>query len=233
LTGLSLSSVLDPKPSGSVTLPGTGLEVLRIARLFAGEKHMLEILKLESQLGRDPTAVLGEVAGGTFTLFLGSAATETALKTRSDVKDARVLHLACPGRADLDAPALSHLSLAAAGGMGEEDGVVTASELRGLELGAELVVLSASEAASGSRRPFEGLAGLPRAALAAGARSVLSTLWQVDDDAARGMLEGFYRMWLEGSAPRVGALATAKRIAIRDGVPVRAWSAYILWDAAP
>jgi CHAT domain-containing protein/predicted negative regulator of RcsB-dependent stress response len=233
LTGLSLSAVLDPKPSGSVTLPGTGLEVLRIARLFAGEKHMLEILKLESQLGRDPTAVLGEVAGGTFTLFLGSAATETALKTRSDVKDARVLHLACPGRADLDAPALSHLTLAAAGSMGEEDGVVTASELRGLELGAELVVLSASEAASGTRRPFEGLAGLPRAALAAGARSVLSTLWQVDDDAARGMLEGFYRMWLEGSAPRVGALATAKRIAIREGVAARAWSAYILWDAAP
>jgi CHAT domain-containing protein len=226
----SLAAVLDPRPSGSVTLPGAALEVLRIARLFAGEEHLLEILRLESRLGRDPTAALGELAGESFMLFLGAAATEDALKTRSAVKDARVLHVACPGRADLDAPSLSHLALAVAGA-DAEDGIVTATELARLKIGAELVVLSACEVGSGRRRPFEGLAGLPRAAQAAGAQSVLSTLWQVDDDAARAILEGFYRMWLEGSAAKLGALATAKRMAIREGVPVRIWSAYILWDA--
>jgi CHAT domain-containing protein len=149
-----------------------------------------------------------------------------------------VLHVACHGRADLDAPALSHLALSRprkneqkVERLKSEDGIVTLRELRDLALTAELCVLSACETGAGKLRPFEGLSGLSRAVLAAGAQSVVSTLWEVQDQAARTLMAAFYREWLEGQATKAEALARAKRDAIAAGIPLRTWSAYLLWDA--
>ena len=115
-----------------------------------------------------------------------------------------------------------------------DDGILTAFEVAELDLAeTDLVVLSACETGTGKLRPFDGLAGLSRAAMGAGARAVLSTLWQVHDDAARSLMESFYRHWLEGKATRAGALARAKRELIAGGLPLRTWSAYLLWDAVP
>jgi CHAT domain-containing protein len=112
-----------------------------------------------------------------------------------------------------------------------EDGFVTLRELRDLALGAELVALSACETNAGTLRPLEGVAGLSRAALAAGAQSVLSTLWQVEDEEAAELIADFYREWLAAGRTRRSALAAAKRAAIDRGAPLSTWSAYTLWDA--
>jgi CHAT domain-containing protein len=232
---LALAAVVDPSRSGFAPLPGTAREALEAARLFAEGDELERIDAALESLRRDGSRLeAAEIAGKRFTLFLGSGAGEEALKARPEVKAASILHLACHGRADLDAPALSHLALAQRWGSepkAAEDGLVTLRELRDLDLQAELVVLSACETNAGKLLVNEGVAGLSRAALAAGARAVVSTLWRVDDEPARRLVVSFYRRLLNERLSRAEALRRAKLEAIEAGLPLSTWSAYLLWDA--
>jgi CHAT domain-containing protein len=65
-----------------------------------------------------------------------------------------------------------------------------------LALRADLVVLSACQRSLGNLTQAEGTVGLQRAFLAKGARSVLVSLWSVDDEATRLLMESFYGHWL-------------------------------------
>jgi CHAT domain-containing protein/predicted negative regulator of RcsB-dependent stress response len=218
-------------------LPRAAAEVLHAAGHFArqgGERNRLrDAANRAGGKGDVPDLPSGPIRGDGFLVFIGRSATEGALRETAEVKAATVLHFACHGRADLRSPALSFLLLAASedGPAGAaHDGAVTLRDLRDLSIGADLVVLSACETNSGTSRPFEGIAGLSRAALAGGARSVLSTLWRVEDGAASDLVAAFYDGWLERGLSRVAALAEAKRAAARRGCPVATWSAYTLWD---
>ena len=85
----------------------------------------------------------------------------------------------------------------------EDDGLLTALEAQGLSLeGTRLVVLSACETGLGNVREGEGVYGLRRAFLLAGARALLITLWPVEDSATHRFMEGFYRYYLDGCSPR-------------------------------
>jgi len=70
-----------------------------------------------------------------------------------------------------------------------------------VQLTADLVVLSACQTGLGNLRQAEGSVGLQRAFLAKGARSVLVSLWSVDDRATRLLMERFYAHWLGGASP--------------------------------
>jgi CHAT domain-containing protein len=80
---------------------------------------------------------------------------------------------------------------------GEEDGILTALEVSEMELPKlELVVLSACETGLGEERGGEGLLGLQRAFAVAGARTVVASLWSVDDAATSVLMERFYfHLW--------------------------------------
>jgi CHAT domain-containing protein len=97
---------------------------------------------------------------------------------------ADVIHLATHGVARLDAPLFSYLSLA--------DGHLTALDCFELELDCSLVTLSACESGQAQIAPGDEQLGLPRALLYAGARSVLQTLWRVDDETTAVLMEHFY-----------------------------------------
>jgi CHAT domain-containing protein len=91
-----------------------------------------------------------------------------------------------------------------------EDGLLTAEDVCGLDLLAtELAVLSACETGLGEVRTGEGVFGLQRAFILAGARALLMSLWAVPDDATCELMEGFYGRVLKGE-PRADALRAAQ-----------------------
>jgi CHAT domain-containing protein len=91
-----------------------------------------------------------------------------------------------------------------------DDGLLTALEAGSLDLaGTELVVLSACETGLGDLRVSEGVYGLRRAFATAGARTIVSSFWKVDDTATTRLMLAFYRQVLE-HRPRASALRSAQ-----------------------
>jgi hypothetical protein len=89
--------------------------------------------------------------------------------------------------------------------------VLTALELTGLDLrGTELVVLSACDTAVGAVETGEGVLGLRRALVLAGAESSVMSLWKVDDDATRELMVSFYGKLLRDGLGRAEALRRAQ-----------------------
>jgi CHAT domain-containing protein len=103
--------------------------------------------------------------------------------------DYSVIHLAVHGVFDLDKPLNSALLLAADR---NNDGLLRASDLYNLSLSADLVTLSACETALGKVSTGDDVVGFTRGFLYAGARSLISSLWQVDDEATRDLMVNFY-----------------------------------------
>jgi CHAT domain-containing protein/Tfp pilus assembly protein PilF len=102
----------------------------------------------------------------------------------------------------------SGLALAGANQLisGDDDGILTAMEATGLDLwGTELVVLSACETGVGKVTNGDGVYGLRRALIIAGAESLVMSLWQVDDAATRDLMAGYYARLTAGK-PRSSAL---------------------------
>lgn len=179
--------------------------------------------------------------------WMGKDALEARLKT---CRSPRILHLATHGfflgdqatgaagftGTALENPLLrSGLALAGAntwlnGGsppVDAEDGLLTAEDVSGLDLlGTDMVVLSACQTGLGEIRVGEGVFGLRRAFVLAGARTLVMSLWKVPDAQTCELMEDFYRRLLAG-APRAEALRAAQ-LAIRDRYrEVRFWGAFI------
>jgi CHAT domain-containing protein len=109
---------------------------------------------------------------------------------------------------------LSGLALAGANrdpAPNRDDGILTALEVGAIDLRkTDLVVLSACESALGEESPSEGLLGLQRAFQVAGVRTVVATLWSVDDASARELMERFYSNLWGKKLPRLEALRRAQ-----------------------
>lgn len=148
------------------------------------------------------------LGAGNNNLLLGPAATENAFK-KAPLETYRVIHLAVHGLANQERPdqaALILLSDPTAG----EDGILQATEILQLRTNADLVVLSACDTAAGRLQGAEGIANLARAFLLSGARSVVATLWQIDDTFSSVMMRQFYKHLAAGEAI-ASALNAAKR----------------------
>ena len=140
------------------------------------------------------------------TLLLGDSATESAFKKASD---RRVIHLAVHAIANETQPEHAALVLLSDPAH-DEDGFLQASEIVQLRLNADLVVLSACDTAVGPLEGQEGISTLSRAFLLAGARTVVSTLWSVQDETTLYLMKTFYRE-LNRKKRVPEALAAAKR----------------------
>ena len=128
----------------------------------------------------------------------GAQATEKAL-TSEPLTDFKVIHLAAHGVSDEMEPDRAALVLAPSSSE-SEDGLWQAREIRRTRMNADVVVLSACETGSGKLQGQEGVMNLARAFLTAGARSVVASLWDVDDRSTATLMESFYEH-LKGERP--------------------------------
>jgi CHAT domain-containing protein len=103
---------------------------------------------------------------------------------------------------------------------GQEDGILTALEVSGLDLShVELATLSACETGLGQTAGGEGLLGLQRAFQLAGAKTTMASLWQVPDKATQLLMERFYdNLWNSSrKTSKLDALLEAQRWMLREG----------------
>ena len=143
--------------------------------------------------------------------LLDDQATES--KVREHIADYPLLHFATHGHLSESSPLLSSILLANGGGL-------TVHELMGLQLNARLVVLSACETARGETTGGDDVIGLTRGLLAAGARSVIVSLWPVDDLSTSLFMTHFYGRLRAGDGPPVALQAAQKYL--RELTPERA-----------
>ena len=123
----------------------------------------------------------------------------------------QVVHFSAHGRVDRENPEMSGIVLSMVNPRGEQEhGFLPLHDIYNLNLSAELVVLSACDSGLGKDIKGEGLVGLTRGFMYAGARSVVASLWQVDDAATAELMTHFYREMLVKGATPTAALRAAK-----------------------
>ena len=173
------------------------------------------------------------IRGPADVVLIGPRATEAAFKVAA-TRRFGIIHLAVHGYAsttERNRSALVLLSDPAAG----EDGFLQASEIVQLHLNSDLVVLSACDTAVGPVEGEEGISALSRAFLLAGARTVVSTLWSIDDTFSLFLMKQFYKhiggtnrqrlLWQQpnetccGSTAPPPCLTTGRRIRSRAPPP--------------
>jgi CHAT domain-containing protein len=125
--------------------------------------------------------------------------------------DYRIVHFATHGLLNSARPELSALvlSLVDEGGR-DQDGLLRLGEIYNLRLPADVVVLSACQTALGKEIRGEGLVGLTRGFMHAGAARVVASLWPVDDLATAELMTRFYRGMLKEGRPTAAALRAAQ-----------------------
>lgn len=150
-------------------------------------------------------------------VLLDDQATLAALHTYAPAAD--VLHLACHGLFRPDNPFFSSLQLA--------DGWLTARDAYGLDLCCGLVVLSACETGTSDIASCDELIGLTRGFFAAGAPSMLVSLWNVADDSTAALMIDFYTRLHAGDRP-AAALRHAQCAALKQQPHPFFWSPFVL-----
>ena len=148
-----------------------------------------------------------------------------------ELRDYRIIHFATHGIANTSNPELSGLVLSLLDDSGQaRDGFVSLKDIYELNLAADLVVLSGCDTAVGREVWGEGLMGLTRAFLYAGAPRVLASLWAVPDRAGAELMTRYYQaMWKDSLAP-AAALRHAQ-ISLRRDPRYRgsyAWAGFVL-----
>ena len=143
----------------------------------------------------------------------------------------RVVHFATHGLLNTQHPELSGLVLSLVDERGQpQDGFLRLHEVYSLKLNADLVVLSGCETALGKEIRGEGLIGLTRGFMYAGAPRVIASLWNVNDRATARLMKHFYQRML-GQGMRPAAALREAQVAMwkeqPDAVP-HLWAAFVL-----
>lgn len=113
----------------------------------------------------------------------------------------RIVHFATHGIIDARRPEMSGLILSLIDETAQpQDGYLRLGDIYKLKLSADLVVLSACSSALGKDMESEGIIGLPRGFLYAGAKSVIASLWKVDDEAAVVFMRNLYMRIRKGES---------------------------------
>lgn len=191
---------------------GTGAEALRGA-----DREARAVGRLHAE--DKPTVLLGASAS----IAAWEAATVPSRKAPWNL-----IHLACHGRIDPERPLLGGLLLAG-------DDVLGVPRLEHAHLPARLVVLSGCETARGQLMRGEGVLGLARAFLCAGADRVVVTHWRVADEPTADLMTTFHQVRRNSGTPSAAALRHARLAQLRRGgrgAHPYFWAPFVLWGDA-
>lgn len=153
---------------------------------------------------REEATLVNKLIGGR--LFLDSLATRDAFIKFGP--DARLIHLATHGKANDENGEFSYLAFYPISN-DQNDELLFVKDLYNLQLKADMVVLSACETGIGEYQRGEGILSLARGFLFAGASSIVTTLWSIDDRASSQIIETFYSN-LKAGQEKDEALRNAK-----------------------
>ncbi len=194
--GLGIESALtDVAGQGAVAAAESGkMQGLPLARLTGTRAEAEQI------------ATLARASGGQADAWLDLKASEETLEA-TDISKYRVVHVATHGLLNAERPQFTGLVLSLVGNK-SEDGFLRTDEVFNLKLGAPLVMLSACETGLGKEKRGEGVMGLTRAFMYAGAPTVGVSLWSVADKSTADLMTDFYKRWL-GAGPGSATAASS------------------------
>jgi CHAT domain-containing protein len=157
-------------------------------------------------------------------VWLDFDASEANVRAR-DLAKYRVVHVATHGLLNTERPQFTGVVLSLVGNR-DADGFLRTDEIFNLRLGAQLVVLSACETGLGREKRGEGVIGLTRAFMYAGAPTVGVSLWSVADRSTAELMSDFYRRLLTKQAATTPA---ALRAAQQQMIAGKRYSAPFYW----
>jgi CHAT domain-containing protein/tetratricopeptide (TPR) repeat protein len=150
-----------------------------------------------------------------------------ATATNPELSRYRIVHFATHGLLNSKQPELSGIVLSLVDEQGKpQDGFLRLHEIYNLNLPADLVVLSACQTGLGKEIKGEGLVGLTRGFMYAGAARVVASLWSVKDDATAELMKRFYEKMLVREKLRPAAALRAAQVEMWD---TKRWRAPYFW----
>ena len=157
--------------------------------LLVGDPWVQDVIELPKlPFARKEVEMIGKMVG--CSPLVGNQATKDEVLRRLD--SVALVHIAAHGSMEADEIALAPKS-------GGVDFILTMKDVKQVQLRARLVVLSCCHSAHGEIKA-EGVVGIARAFLGAGARSVLQSLWAIDDKATLEFMKNFYQHLVEGKS---------------------------------
>ena len=176
---------------------------------------------------QEADAILASAPGGMSLRATGFEASRTTAMS-PQLAQYRIVHFATHGVFNNASPDRSGIALSMFDERGQpQDGFLRLHDVYGLQLSAELVVLSACDTALGKQVKGEGLVGVVRGFLYAGAKRVAASLWRVDDEATGDLMRVFYKEMLEKGKTPSDALRQAQLSLRRE----RRWREPFYWAA--
>jgi CHAT domain-containing protein/tetratricopeptide (TPR) repeat protein len=170
----------------------------------------LDSLRRLPYTGEEARAIVRLVPRDQALLALGAAASRDLVMSGA-LRDYRILHFATHGILDPVLPERSGIMLSQFDAQGRgQTGFLSAPAVAGLDLRADLIVLSGCETGLGREVRGEGLVGLPQGFFRAGARRVVVSLWKVRDSATAELMSRLYHHLLLEGRPPAAALRAAQ-----------------------
>lgn len=192
------------KPQTSPTVVAAGLSVARAAQALGIEWNRLPGTQAEAQ------AIAALVPAAQRQTALGFQASQAEV-LQPELSQYRFIHFATHGLANTEKPELSAIIMSLLDEQGNAiNGFLRLQDVYNLNLGADLVVLSACQTGLGQVIRGEGLIGLTRGFMYAGAPRVVTSLWNVDDAGTAVLMTHFYEGMLRDNLPPSAALRQAQ-----------------------
>lgn len=162
------------------------------------------------QFSRDELATLKDIGGPSSSVVTGFEATRETFQ-HTDFSKFAILHVATHGILDPNRPEYSGFILSTVDPEGRgQQGFINVRDIFALQAPVDLVVLSACRTGLGKDVRGEGLIGLTRGFMYAGASSVAASLWNVDDEVTAELMKLFYANMLEKGMTPAAALRAAQ-----------------------